>query len=508
MRALRHNLARATLTALLLAAAGCGPELTTPGEATAPVTRGELDGLQFLLASSVGFEPLAGSTVRLSFRDGQLSAGAGCNHLGGAFQIRDGTLVVTELGMTEIGCDPEQHTEDEWLLEFLTSRPRITREGERLTLTGTSATLTFVDREVADPDQPLAGAAWTIDTFLRRGGASHLPSAKHPTLTFRMDGTLEVDTTCNTSRGNYTVSGDALTLSNVAYTEKACSSPASFVEEQVQAVIADGTLTIHIDARRLTIERGDIGLSALRTAQAASASGELTVAKLNGREYLLEQSEGFTLLAATKVHLGFRDGRLSFSGGCNGHSAAFELRDETVVVDGFSSTLIGCDAARSAQDRWLAMFFAARPTITQSGDRLIFKGADATLTFLDREVADPDQPLAGAKWTIDTYIRGDAAMSGRGPSSASAASITFGEDGSVRVFASCNSAQGSYTVQGDTIALADLAYTEEGCSVGASLEQHVQAVMADGSVKFAIEAGRLTITRGDLRVSARREVAP
>jgi heat shock protein HslJ len=503
-----RSVAQAMVATLLLGAAGCGPEVRSPTGASAAITRDELDGRKFLLTSSVGYDLVASTNISLSFRDGELSASAGCNHLGGPFDIREAALVVNGLGMTEIGCGAELHAQDQWLATFLSSRPRITRRDDQLTLAGESATLTFLDREVADPDQPLAGAAWSIDTFLMNDAASNLPLSKDPTLTFHADGTLEVDTTCNTSRGTYTVTGDTLELSGISYTEKACSGPASYAEQSVQAVIEDGPLKFTIDARRLTIERGNVGLSAMRMASTDAPSGALTPATLNGLHYLLEQAQGFSALPGAQIHLIFDDQQISFSAGCNSHFSSFTLQDGALIVEGFGSTARGCGADASAQDRWLADFFAARPQVEKTADRLTFLGAEATLTFLDRELADPDQPLAGATWSIDSFITGDAVSSGSDPASVGDGTITFRQDGTVQVYAYCNGATGRYTVQGDTIVLTDLGYTERGCNDAASLEAHVQSVLGDGDVSFEIEAGRLTITRGELGVSATRAAAP
>lgn len=507
MRALWRNLAHATVAVVLLGGA-CGPEHTSPSGATSPARREELVGVTFLLTSSTGFQPVAGTTVRLSFQERELALSAGCNHLGGPYDIRDQRLIVDGLAATEIGCEADLHAQDEWLAEFITGRPRITRDGDQLTLTGATATLTLLDREVADPDQALAGAPWTIDSIIMDGAVGNYPSPRDPTLTFRADGSFEIDTTCNTGTGKYAVSRETLTLSDVEYTLQACSGPAAFVEAHVQKVIADGTMKFAIEARRLTIERGSVGVGALRKTQTDVAPDELTAAKLDGLRYLLEHSEGFTPLAGTKLSLSFEGNQLSFSGGCNGHSATFELRDGAVIVQGFASTLRGCAREVLHQDDWLAAFFTSQPRIAQDGDRVVFTGADATLTFLDRRLADPDQPLAGAPWIIDTYIDGDVAMSGRNPNGGTAPQMTFAVDGTVAVIATCNSATGRYAVQGGTITFVDLAYTERGCSDGLALEQHIQAVTANGSATFAIEARRLTILRGELGLSAMRQSAP
>jgi heat shock protein HslJ len=223
----------------------------------------QLEGRTFLLQSADGFEPVMDTTVRISFESDRFAFNAGCNHYGGDYELRDGRLVLGTFGSTEIGCDTPRHEQDEWLSDFFGAKPSLTLDGETLTVTGDDATLVFLDREVADPDRPLAGTTWTVDTFIEGGGASNLPLDPAPTLLFREDGSLMVDSGCNTSGGSYTVDGNEITLSDIAFTEKACPGAAGSADMRVQAVIRDGTLHFEIEAGRLTLMRDDVGLGAL-----------------------------------------------------------------------------------------------------------------------------------------------------------------------------------------------------------------------------------------------------
>ncbi|HKP55284.1 MAG TPA: META domain-containing protein [Polyangiales bacterium] len=222
-----------------------------------------LDGRTFLLDSSKGFEPVENTTVRLRFHDGQLSLQADCNTHAGEYAVRDGVLIFENVGSTEIGCEPALQKQDEQLVEFLTSEPQLDLDDERLTLTQAKIELVFLDREVADPDRPLVGTLWAVDTLIDGDSASNLPLTKEPTIQFDDDDKLHVDTTCNTGSGRYQVDGARITLEDVSYTEVACSGASGSVETHIQAVLRDGTLMFEIDAARLRLERGSKGLGAL-----------------------------------------------------------------------------------------------------------------------------------------------------------------------------------------------------------------------------------------------------
>ena len=85
--------------------------------------------------------------------------------------------------------------------------------------------------------------------------------------------------------------------------------------------------------------------------------------------------------------------------------------------------------------------------------------------------------------------------------------LYFSEAGNLEIFTSCNTGGGTFTTSEEILILTDISYTEEGCRSPNAIEADaiMQAVLADGEVSFLIEAASLTITRGDLGLSARTE---
>lgn len=236
--------------------------LTSAGAGSSQVG---LAGLDFLLESAEGFMPVQGTTVRLSFDATSLNISGGCNSLFGTYSLCDGRICVADLGTTDIGCEPALHEQDTWLGDFFGASPLVAQSGARLTLEGTGATLSFLDREVADPDRPLVGPTWRVDTLIQGNGPTAGASsvAITPTLQFKADGAYDVFTGCHTGSGTYTVAGASITLSGAAYTEEGCLAPNEMVNDHIVEVLAEGTVAYEIEARRLTITREDVGLGAI-----------------------------------------------------------------------------------------------------------------------------------------------------------------------------------------------------------------------------------------------------
>lgn len=238
---------------LCLVVAGC--RQTTDAE--------DLDGHVFLLVSADGFTPATGTTVRLSFDGRHFGLHAGCNHVDGAFSIDGDELVIGSFAMTEIGCPPPLQDQDQFLLEFLMSRPKLRLDDDQLTLLSERARLIFLDREVADPDRELAGTLWTIDTFINGDAASNIPLPSSPTILFDAAGVVSVDTTCHSGTGGFEVAGDSIVLSGMVYTEEQCPAGQTTADGFIRELMRDGEVSFEIEGPRLTLMRGGNGLGAL-----------------------------------------------------------------------------------------------------------------------------------------------------------------------------------------------------------------------------------------------------
>lgn len=261
---------------------------------------------------------------------------------------------------------------------------------------------------------------------------------------------------------------------------------------------ADGSFSVELagsvdDDYEVAVEVD--GKSDTATIAAGSSPADDPFAALVDRDFELESSMGFTPVESTSVQIRIRADSFSFSANCNSFSGPYTFCDGKLCIDGFSATEIGCEAPLADQDSWLADFFSGRPAVTPDGDRVSFASSDASLVFLDSEVANPDRPLTGRVWTIDSFVMGDAVSSLPTPMPPT---IEFKDDGSVDVFTVCTNATGSYSVAGDVITLSDLAYPEIGCStMTQGVHDAMLKVMVDGDVSYQIDAARLWLTRGD-----------
>jgi heat shock protein HslJ len=250
-----------TTAVVILLAAGCGDDdAGTGGD-------GELTGRTFLSAAITeggqDRDLVEGTRISLDFTtDGQVSANAGCNHLFGDVTITSERLEVGPMGGTEMGCDPQRHAQDEWLMDLLQSSPAWLLDGDRLTLTAADTEIVLLDREVADPDRPLEGTRWLVDTIISGDVASSMRTGTEGSAWFVVEGErFTASSGCRAFEGNVELGEGTLRFGDVVQTDPMCAEEYREVDEAMQAIFG-GEVEYSIEAGRLTFTQtgGGVGL--------------------------------------------------------------------------------------------------------------------------------------------------------------------------------------------------------------------------------------------------------
>jgi len=130
------------VVAVAVALAACH---STPSEKAAKA----LPGRTFVLQSSSGAGVVTGVTVYVQFTDSGFTASARCNHASGTYSIEQERLVAGVMELTAKGCDPERYAEDDWILKFFSSKPKVAIQDNTLTMWNDTSSLILLDRTVA-----------------------------------------------------------------------------------------------------------------------------------------------------------------------------------------------------------------------------------------------------------------------------------------------------------------------------------------------------------------------
>lgn len=193
-----------------------------------------------------------GTRIELRFAaDGTLQAQAGCNHLGGPGRIDGDRLVVAEMSTTDMGCDPPRMAQDSWLGDFLGARPAWRLAGDELVLRGGGTEIRLSDRRVVDPDRPLTGTRWQLDTLVTGQAASSLPAGTEAELRFDGNG-FRASTGCSTLTGAATVQGGKILVTSVHRAAPSCTGERAAVETAILGVLR-GEVGYRIEGPYLTL---------------------------------------------------------------------------------------------------------------------------------------------------------------------------------------------------------------------------------------------------------------
>ncbi len=197
-----------------------------------------------------------GTTLTLTFTDGGISAGAGCNTMFGSGGIVEGVLVVESLAGTQMACDSALMEQEQWWGQFLVAEPAADVGDRALTLRTPTAVVAMVSAETV-PDLPLDGTAWRLDTILSGETASSVPAGVASSLAVSGGSlTVAVDD-CRATVIPVAVSSTTITFDADGFAASSCSGDAAIVDAAVMAVFAHDQVGYIIDVDRLTISGRD-----------------------------------------------------------------------------------------------------------------------------------------------------------------------------------------------------------------------------------------------------------
>ncbi len=194
------------------------------------------------------------------------------------------------------------------------------------------------------------------------------------------------------------------------------------------------------------------------------------------------------LLASHPITIRRNGNEVNGTAACNGYFGT--IIDSDVLFEGFGQTEMACDPPESMQLE--SSYLAALGRVTtaiSTASTLTLSGPGVEMTF-DMVAPTADAELIGTNWVLDSIISGDAASSTVAGSSATLlleANALSGSDG-------CNSFNGGYEIDGDTLRPGALASTTRGCLGDISNQADAVGAVLFSQPAISIEGDRLTLT--------------
>ena len=220
-------------------------------------------GLDFILIESEGYTPVS-ETITLGFpSETEFQFSGGCNSFFGEFDVDGDTFNASSIGGTEMGCDTDLMTEDDWLANFFSSSPTFDFQESTLSFENEGVTLTFGDRETLIPDASFEETLWIIDTYIEGEVAIAYNLITTPSVQFGSDGSIDLNTGCNGGFGEYSLDEDSLSVTMTAYTDAFCDDEdGQAAESIIVSVFMGPTVEVELNENRLTLTNGSRGITA------------------------------------------------------------------------------------------------------------------------------------------------------------------------------------------------------------------------------------------------------
>jgi heat shock protein HslJ len=118
----------------------------------------------------------------------------------------------------------------------------------------------LLNREIAEPDQPLAGTSWVLQSMGSAGAdgsVASIPEGVESTLQIEPEGQALIKPGCNSGSTNVTITDSTITVGPIALTRMACPGPESDVEATVLSVLDGSDVEYAIEGSTLTLTNAD-----------------------------------------------------------------------------------------------------------------------------------------------------------------------------------------------------------------------------------------------------------
>ncbi len=329
-------------------------------------------GTDWQLRSISGQDVPAGITANAVFaEDFRIAGNAGCNQYSGDYSIDQAAIAIGPLAATRKLCDQAAMDVENAFLNGLEQVSTLDISGQTLTLSSADGSIQLVLEAGGGPSPAVAltGTTWSLVDL----DGEPAVVTDGVTVTFGDDGSINGFGGCNTLFGDYTVDGEALTVTGLAATRKFCDQAVMDREALVMAILTDAvSATIEDDELTVTANDGaelifQAGGPVQPTPGPVETAGPQPTAppatavptgSIVGPTWvlttLMDQPMPKGIIDVTVSFA--TDGTLSGNGGCTDYTGSYTLDGESISIAGITPVGECGDAARgSIQEGLLQM---------------------------------------------------------------------------------------------------------------------------------------------------------
>jgi heat shock protein HslJ len=183
---------------------------------------------------------------------------------------------------------------------------------------------------------PIEGPTWRL-TALRGLDANALKAGEEPVTAGFQDGRVSGFSGCNRFFGGYSLEGDRIEIGQIAGSMMACPEPSMKLEHAVTGALA-GTFRYTVAGKTLMLldeSEPVLTFEAEPDPTLAGVTWEVTGFN-NGRHAVVSPLKG------TRLFMGFKDGAVTGTAGCNSFRATYEAGADSIAVGPAVATRRAC----------------------------------------------------------------------------------------------------------------------------------------------------------------------
>lgn len=209
------------------------------------------------------------ASLTLQFDDqNTLSGSDGCNSFSTTYSITDSTMAIDPaMASTSMACDEAiMEQASSFTQTLLATTSYQLGDGVLVLLQDGQAGITL-----SGQSNSLSKTSWNITSFNNGNQAVvGIVADSSPTITFGDDGTVSGNSSCNTFSGQYTLSGESISIGALVSTKMACTEQEGIMEQE------QGILTALESAATWSIQGSDLSLRTAQDELAIVAANTLT----------------------------------------------------------------------------------------------------------------------------------------------------------------------------------------------------------------------------------------
>jgi heat shock protein HslJ len=185
------------------------------------------------------------------------------------------------------------------------------------------------------------------------------------------------------------------------------------------------------------------------------------------------------------------DGTFSARADCNQVNGTYRQLGRRLTLQLGPSTLVACPPGSKADD-----------FVQQLGAVVSQAGTDTALVLNLRQdsgsmvfEAQPTPSLTNTSWNVQSYNNGHGGVTTLIPDTSM--TVVFADDGTISGSSGCNAYAGTYTVDGTSIAISEVATTRLFCSNDVMQQEQAFLAALQASTRYELTADRMTMRSDD-----------